>query len=321
MKKFFVILVAVIGFGISVNAQNKIGNSFNTQNKLGANTEVRLKNGSLIYIEEKDNGIGPGTGWIRYLLNKVNWPSGFASCATQHDIDYGTIGVSKYDADMKLKRCAESVYPGTIGDLIKQQRWSLREFSSAIGFFDISEDMKFADAVYALMCNSAGDESYRIGQSMAQTTERYKRDVEEALGMSIDTRRYYFRLMGNTGKNQQTNQTTIVNDDMSQIMNGTWSGIINQPGYGNWRMTINCDWRNKRFTVEYPSLSCGGNLVLINSDERTATFREQISYGLDACINGLGIVFEKRNNTILKVTVTEFNSLTVIASGEISKQN
>jgi hypothetical protein len=27
---------------------------------------------------------------------------------------------------------------------------------------------------------------------MAQTTERYKREVEEALGMSIDTRRYYF---------------------------------------------------------------------------------------------------------------------------------
>ena len=182
LKKSFVLLVALIGFGICANAQNK----------LGAHTEVRLKNGTLIYIEEKDNGIGPGKGWKRNLLNKVNWPSGFASCATQHDVDYGTIGVSKYDADMKLKRCAASVFPGTVGDLIKQQGWTLRQLSSAIGLFDINENMSFADVVYKLMCNSDGNDSYRTGQSMAQTTERYKREVEEALGMSIDTRRYYF---------------------------------------------------------------------------------------------------------------------------------
>jgi len=178
MKKVFLILVAVIGFGFVANAQG--------------GKEVRLKNGTLIYIEEKDNGIGPSTGWVRDLLDKVDWPSGFASCATQHDIDYGTLGVSKYDADMKLKRCAASVYSGTIGDLIKQQGWTLRQFSAAIGFFDISENMSFADAVYKLMCGSKGDNSYRTGQSMAQTTERYKREVEEALGMSIDTRYYYF---------------------------------------------------------------------------------------------------------------------------------
>ncbi|MDR1119906.1 MAG: hypothetical protein LBM08_03215 [Dysgonamonadaceae bacterium] len=182
MKKVLFVLAAIVCLGFVTNAQIK----------LGAHTEVRLKNGTLIYIEEKDNGIGPGKGWVRDLLNKVDWPSGFASCARQHDHDYGTLGVSKSDADMKLKRCAASVFPGTIGDLIKQQGRTLRQFSSAIGFFDITESMSFADAVYKLMCDSRGNDSYRTGQSMAQTTERYKREVEEVLGMSIDTSRYYF---------------------------------------------------------------------------------------------------------------------------------
>lgn len=182
MEKLLVVLVAIMSFGLSANAQNK----------LSAHTEIHLKNGTLIYVEEKDNGIGPGKGWVRDLLNKVDWPSGFSDCAKQHDIDYGTIGVSKYDADMKLKRCAAKVFSGTIGDLIKQQGWTLRQFSSAIGFFDLTENMSFADAVYKLMGGSKGDDSYRTGQSMAKTTEKYKPDVEEALGMSTDTKRFYF---------------------------------------------------------------------------------------------------------------------------------
>jgi hypothetical protein len=163
-------------------------------NKLGAHTEVILNSGRIIYIEEKDNGVGPARNMIRKVLNKVNWPSGFAACASQHDADYGTLGVSKYDADMKLKRCAASVFPGTVGDFIKQQGWTLRQLSVLIGLYDITEDMKFSECVFKLMGGTNGDESYREGQQMAQTTERYKSEVEKILGMSIDTSRYYFIL-------------------------------------------------------------------------------------------------------------------------------
>jgi hypothetical protein len=184
MRTLLTILAAVAVCGICASAS--------AQNKLGANKEVRLTSGLVIYIEEKDNGIGPGQGWKRNLLNKVNWPSGFSSCATQHDIDYGTLGVSKNEADMKLKRCAAGVYSWTIGDLVKQQGASLQRWSAALGLFGITENMLFADVVYKLMQDSEGNRSYSTGQRMAQTTERYKREVEEALGMSVDTRRYYF---------------------------------------------------------------------------------------------------------------------------------
>ncbi|MDR2694037.1 MAG: hypothetical protein LBB74_07465 [Chitinispirillales bacterium] len=93
---------------------------------------------------------------------------------------------------MKLKRCAAGVYSGTIGDLVKQQGASLQRWSAALGLFGITENMLFADVVYRLMQDSEGNRSYSTGQRMAQTTERYKREVEEALGMSVDTRRYYF---------------------------------------------------------------------------------------------------------------------------------
>jgi TPR repeat protein len=202
MEKMFVILVAVIGFGISANAQNK----------LGAYTEVQLKNGKLIYIEEKDNGIGPGKGWKRYLLNQINWPVSFESCATQHDVDYGTLGISKYDADMKLKRCAEDCYSGTVNDLAKQQGKTISAIVSALrlnGTVDKYANMKFADLVYELMTGSTGNDSYGTGQSMAQTTERYKREVEEALGYCPDTYSYYFILVADgTSSNRSTTQTT-----------------------------------------------------------------------------------------------------------------
>jgi hypothetical protein len=42
--------------------------------------------------------------------------------------------------------------------------------------------------------------------------------------------------------------------DIPQILNGRWSGTINQRGYGNYTMTVYFDWANNSFSVEYPTL-------------------------------------------------------------------
>jgi hypothetical protein len=161
---------------------------------------IRLPNGKRLYIEEKDNGIGPynaqstKTKFIRAMLNMTGFPVSFQNCASQHDVDYGTLGVTKAEADRKLKECAENVFNGTVGDFCYAQGIGLEQLCRAIGYYkyDISSSNSFADIVLATM--AGGEESWNDGQKMARLTEQYREEIETALGMSIDTSRYYFVL-------------------------------------------------------------------------------------------------------------------------------
>jgi hypothetical protein len=110
--------------------------------------------------------------------------------------------------------------------------------------------------------------------------------------------------------------------EISQILNGTWSGTITQSGYNNYKMIVHCDWTNRRFAVEYPTLRCGGNLILQSCDTERVIFIEQTNYGLDRCTNGDKIVFEKKSNNNIRVSVylSSSNFLYVACSGELHKQ-
>ena len=107
--------------------------------------------------------------------------------------------------------------------------------------------------------------------------------------------------------------------DISQILSGTWSGTITQRGYGNYTMSVHCDWTNKSFSVEYPTLGCGGYLILQSYDKGKAIFIEQSTYGY--CTNGDKIIFEKKTNNSLRVSVylSSSNFSSVACSGEIYK--
>ncbi len=110
--------------------------------------------------------------------------------------------------------------------------------------------------------------------------------------------------------------------DISQIMNGTLSGIINQPS-GNikqYEMAVNFDRVNNKFTVEYPSLGCGGNIVFLRYDNDKAVFKEEIEHGTNVCIPIDWIVFEKKTNTCLSVSIYRNSGLTNLScTGDICK--
>jgi hypothetical protein len=71
-------------------------------------------------------------------------------------------------------------------------------------------------------------------------------------------------------------------------LNGTWRGTGHQSsasGAGSdWSiaMTIKPDGSS----IDYPSLSCGGTLTQISRTDTSAEFREHITYGQKACIDG-----------------------------------
>lgn len=62
---------------------------------------------------------------------------------------------------------------------------------------------------------------------------------------------------------------------------GVWTGIGNQSGL-TW--TIRLDISTSRQLVEYPSLSCGGTLTLVEDSTTRVLFREAITYGT-GCVN------------------------------------
>jgi hypothetical protein len=65
-------------------------------------------------------------------------------------------------------------------------------------------------------------------------------------------------------------------------LSGTWEGV----GYQNddkttWEMKLSA--RGGRYSIDYPSLSCGGRWKLISIDAARARFREILDRGQDKC--------------------------------------
>jgi hypothetical protein len=69
---------------------------------------------------------------------------------------------------------------------------------------------------------------------------------------------------------------------------GTWRGTGHQSPAG----TSGADWSIEMTigdgggSIQYPSLSCGGSLTQISRDATSAQYREGITFGRNACIDG-----------------------------------
>lgn len=86
----------------------------------------------------------------------------------------------------------------------------------------------------------------------------------------------------------------------AQAMAGTWSGIVTQTF---------TDGREVSFTamvsfvpggpvlIAYPSDSCGGTLVPV-AMKGTPTYRENITYGLDICVDGGTVTLTLAGDTL-----------------------
>ena len=139
MKNIFLIAITTIIF-------LSISNNANAQEY-----EYKYK------LVKKANGVGPA--WI-IDYEDIKHPSDHL--ANQHDIDYGTLGMSKSEADQKFYNALES------------------EGYTSAGIFLIKRAL-----------NNLGDTPYNDAQQMARDTQKYKAEAEKALNMTIDTYRYH----------------------------------------------------------------------------------------------------------------------------------
>lgn len=70
---------------------------------------------------------------------------------------------------------------------------------------------------------------------------------------------------------------------------GVWTGMLTEvivagQQYQRYEATLTLEPNNYR--IDYASLGCGGSLHLMLKKGRFLKFRDELSYGLDACSNG-----------------------------------
>lgn len=82
-------------------------------------------------------------------------------------------------------------------------------------------------------------------------------------------------------------------------LRGVWEGTGYQTddGGSTWTMKLTVTrgkGRGRVFTIEYPSLACGGRWKLLSMNQSRARFREQLTHGQDKCANNGLVVLERK---------------------------
>jgi hypothetical protein len=79
---------------------------------------------------------------------------------------------------------------------------------------------------------------------------------------------------------------------------GTWEGTGYQTDDNStWEMVLKAG--AKRFSIDYPSLSCGGRWQLILSNASRARFRERLDHGQDKCADNGNVLIQRLNRNQL----------------------
>lgn len=86
-------------------------------------------------------------------------------------------------------------------------------------------------------------------------------------------------------------------------LRGVWEGTGYQTDTeSTWpmRLTINKPKSGRRtFSIDYPSLKCGGRWKLLSSNQSKAWFRERLDHGQDECDNNGLVLIERRGRQLL----------------------
>lgn len=84
----------------------------------------------------------------------------------------------------------------------------------------------------------------------------------------------------------------------SSWIRGTWEGTGYQTDdKSTWTMVLKAQGR--RFTIDYPSLSCGGRWKLISINASRARFRERLDHGADKCADRGTVTIQRINRNQL----------------------
>ena len=105
----------------------------------------------------------------------------------------------------------------------------------------------------------------------------------------------------------------------SSWLQGNWAGTGYQSDIENtWTMKLSA--RKNRYTVEYPSLKCGGRWRLVSVSRSRAVFRERIAQGLGECEPRGTFVIVRLNARQLGVWYSYLGKKEVVASAILNKQ-
>jgi hypothetical protein len=75
-------------------------------------------------------------------------------------------------------------------------------------------------------------------------------------------------------------------------LNGTWEGTGYQTDdQSTWTMRMTP--RGRRFSIEYPSLNCGGRWQLISISANRARFKERLDHGQEKCANNGNVTIQR----------------------------
>jgi hypothetical protein len=73
---------------------------------------------------------------------------------------------------------------------------------------------------------------------------------------------------------------------------GTWEGTGYQTDdQSTWTMRLTA--RGRRFSIEYPSLNCGGRWQLVSINSYRARFRERLDHGQDKCADNGKVTIQR----------------------------
>jgi hypothetical protein len=102
-------------------------------------------------------------------------------------------------------------------------------------------------------------------------------------------------------------------------LRGEWAGMGYQTDSENtWSMRLTVKGRS--YTVEYPSLECGGTWRLVRLTSRRAVFRETITRGVERCNARGSFVVERLNSRQLGYWYSYRGAAEFIASGILNRR-
>ncbi len=101
-------------------------------------------------------------------------------------------------------------------------------------------------------------------------------------------------------------------------LRGEWAGTGYQTDSNDtWAMRLTV--RGRAYTVDYPSLGCGGSWRLVSLSGRRAVFRETITRGAGRCAQRGRFVVERLNSRQLGYWYSHRGSDEYVASGILNK--
>lgn len=98
---------------------------------------------------------------------------------------------------------------------------------------------------------------------------------------------------------------------------GIWEGYGKQSNGSSWSIKVTI--RPDNYLIDYPSLSCGGELTFLKETKDSIEFKENIIYGKNKCVDGGRVKITKINESSARFEWYEWNQVKADAVGKLNK--